>query len=265
MRGPPAGQYANGSDIYNQEPSVLTAILVIPVHNEEKFIKSTIDSIEQHLSSIAEKYSITILIAEDGSTDNSTYILTELSSKYSNILIRHNPSRLGRGRAVRNAWRDAGDVDIYSYVDADMATRISSLDIMLNLCGKEGYDVISGSRYLPTSEVKRPLLRKVVSKLYNLVVNLLLGTTVKDHQCGFKAVTKRACKIILEESTSDDWFWDTELFVIAKSKGLKVLEFPIAWEERRGSRTPIRRLLKDLWIHGYGLVKLLVKVNLLRS
>jgi glycosyltransferase AglD len=265
LRGPLSGQYTSSFDICEQEPSVLRAVLVIPVHNEEKFIKSTIESLEHHIFYLAEKYSITILIAEDGSTDNSTNIMTELSSKYSNILIRHNPSRLGRGKAVKNAWRDIGDVDIYAYVDADMATRISCLDMMLNLCGKEGYDVVSGSRYLPSSEVKRPLLRKAVSKLYNLVVNLLFGTTIKDHQCGFKAITKRACKIILKESTFDDWFWDTELFVIAHRKGLKVLEFPVAWEERRGSKTPIRRLLKDLWIHGSGLLKLLVKVNLFPS
>ena len=238
----------------------LNVALVIPTHNEEKLIESSINSLEQYISSLNDHdYNISILIAEDGSTDNTIKIANTLVAKYKNIILRHNPVKLGRGRAVKEAWK-AFDANVYAYVDADMAAKLDYIDKLLESCGN-GYEIVTGSRYLEYSDVKRPFLRKKVSQVYNHLINKLFHTTVKDHQCGFKAVTKNARSIILEESIFDDWFWDTEVFVIARNKGLSVFEFPIEWQENRGSKTPLRRLLKDMWIHGMGIVKLMWKTS----
>jgi hypothetical protein len=188
-----------------------------------------------------------------------------LSKNYDNVIIRHSPSKLGRGRAVKEAWGNI-DADIYAYLDADLATPLSYLDILLDKCnnnddGNNGFDVVTGSRYIEHSEVKRPFLRNIVSKSYNYLINLLFGTSVKDHQCGFKAVTKNACIIICQKSRFDDWFWDTEIFVIARRNGLSVCEFPIKWQEKRATKTPVKRLLKDISIHGLGIIKLLLNNN----
>lgn len=228
--------------------------LVVPVCNEEKFIESTIDSLEDYLVSF-ENYDISILIAEDGSTDNTLKGMNQLASKYGNILLRHDPRKLGRARAVKNAWKGIS-ADIYIYIDADLPVDIRYLNVLIESCNN-GIDLVTGSRYLKNSDVKRPLMRKIVSKCYNLLINILFKTSVKDHQCGFKAVSRKCCNFILEESIFDDWFWDTELFVIAKRNNLSVYEFPVTWEERRMTRTPLKRLLKDIGIHSRGIVKLL--------
>jgi glycosyltransferase involved in cell wall biosynthesis len=246
----------------------LKIALVVPAHNEEKFIEKSVTSLEEYLSTsddLKKKYKASILIAEDGSTDNTLNIISNLSNKYDNIIIRHNPTKLGRGRAVKEAWRNI-DADIYAYLDADLATPLSYLDILLDKCnnnddGNNGFDVVTGSRYIEHSDVKRPFLRNRVSKSYNYLINLIFGTSVKDHQCGFKAVTKNACNIICKKSIFDDWFWDTEIFVIARRNGLSVCEFPIKWQEKRGTKTPLKRLLKDISIHSLGIIKLLLNNN----
>ena len=247
------------------KPSIKIA-LVIPTYNEEKFIEKSITALEEYLSTTMRNYKASILIAEDGSTDNTLNIITSLSNKYDNIVIRHSPTKLGRGRAVKEAWRNI-DANIYAYLDADLATPLSYLDTLLDKCNdnnddnNNGFDVVTGSRYIEHSEVKRPFLRNIVSKSYNYLINLIFGTSVKDHQCGFKAVTKNACRIICQKSIFDDWFWDTEIFVIARRNGLSVCEFPIKWQEKRGTKTPLKRLLKDISIHGLGIIKLMLNNN----
>jgi glycosyltransferase involved in cell wall biosynthesis len=163
--------------------------------------------------------------------------------------------KLGRGRAVKEAWA-AVVADIYVYLDADMATNIRYLEELIESCSK-GFDVATGSRYSKNSDLHRPFLRKVVSRTYNLMISILFGTRVKDHQCGFKAMSKRGCEIMLRESIFDDWFWDTEIFVIARRNNLTIHEFAVEWQEKRGNKTPILRLLKDIRIHGSGIFRLL--------
>jgi glycosyltransferase involved in cell wall biosynthesis len=231
--------------------------VVIPAHNEENFIEQCINSLEEFISMNKTKYIISTLIAEDGSTDSTFRIITHLVRKYENITIKHDPNKLGRGRAVKEAWRSL-DVDIYVYFDADLATSISYLNRLLECC-ERGFDVVTGSRYVSGSDVTRPIIRKIISKSYNHLIDLFFRTSVRDHQCGFKAVTKRARDIILKESIFDDWFWDTEIFVIARRNGLNIHEVPVEWQERRGTKTPIKRLLKDVCVHGSGIIKLLIK------
>ena len=238
----------------SKSPTINVA-LVIPAHNEERFIESSVLSLEKYINLNLNNYNIKILIFEDGSIDNTFDIISKLAKQYDNITIHHKPAKQGRGRAVKEAWRDI-DADIYAYLDADFATHISHLQLLLGKCS-EGFDIVTGSRYLKYSDVNRPLLRTIASKVYNRIINLIFKTSVSDHQCGFKAIKGVACKIILKESVFDDWFWDTEIFIIAQRKGLRVCEVPVQWSEKRGTKTPLVRLLKDIWIHSKGILKVL--------
>jgi glycosyltransferase involved in cell wall biosynthesis len=240
--------------LQNRNPALKVAI-IIPAYNEEKFIEKSILCLEKYLKLNLNKFNIKILISEDGSIDNTFNIITRLAEEYDNISIRHNPNKLGRGRAVKEAWRDI-DADIYAYLDADFATDISHLQILLDKCC-QGFDIVTGSRYVKYSVVNRPILRTIASKVYNQIINIIFKTAVKDHQCGFKAVTNVARGIILKESIFNDWFWDTEIFIIAHHKGLRVCEVPVQWDEKRSTKTPLIRLLKDVWIHGRGIIRIL--------
>ncbi|MEM3759894.1 MAG: hypothetical protein QXZ02_02130 [Candidatus Bathyarchaeia archaeon] len=89
-----------------------------------------------------------------------------------------------------------------------------------------------------------------------LVVQVAFKTHVYDHQIGFKAFSGKLVKALLDVCESTDWFWDTEIIVRSVHNGYKCLEFPVEWEEKRGTRTPLKRLLKDIYIHGKGFLKL---------
>ena len=150
------------------------------------------------------------------------------------------------------------DGEVYAYVDCDLATDMSFFPQMIGYI-EEGYDLATGSRYVEGADTIRPFLRGFTSKAYNWIIWLVFNDGVRDHQCGFKALSRGMVEHLSAESRFGDWFWDTEAIVLARRGGFKLIEFPVQWKEKKGSRTPIKRLLKDIWIHGKGLVKLLFR------
>ena len=229
-------------------------IVTLPVYKDAQFLRSAVESLEAATLRIIPDF--TIVIAEDGS--DSTQLVNELKQKYPNIIHLQHDERLGRGRALREAWGTI-EGDVYAYIDVDMATDLVKFDAYKNLLESES-DLVTGSRYIAGSETNRPRVRRFASKTYNWFVRILFSTGVHDHQCGFKSFTARLVKVLSLEAKSDSWFWDTEVIVLARRRGFRIREIPIHWTERKGPKTPISRLARDVWIHGTGLWKLFWRV-----
>ena len=229
-------------------------IVTLPVYKDAQFLRSAVEGLEVATLRIIPDF--TIVIAEDGS--DSTQLVNELKQKYPNIIHLQHDGRLGRGRALREAWGTI-EGDVYAYIDVDMATDLVKFDAYKNLLESES-DLVTGSRYIAGSETNRPRLRRFASKTYNWFVRILFSTGVHDHQCGFKSFTARLVKVLSLEAKSDSWFWDTEVIVLARKRGFRIREIPIHWTERKGPKTPISRLARDVWIHGTGLWKLFWRV-----
>jgi glycosyltransferase AglD len=203
-------------------------------------------------------YPYILLIAEDGSTDNTFNVAKGLTNSYPNVKLIHNDSKLGRGRALRNAWRSTL-ADVYVFMDADLATDLRFLPQLVSRMQSEGLDFVTGSRYSPGARLRRPMLRKMFSLAYNGIVQTLFHTGISDHQCGFKAFSRRAVMTVLPLTRENGWAWDTEIIVYLKSLGWKIAEMPVSWKEMKSERTPIRRLIDDIWEQGFALVRILVR------
>jgi len=231
-------------------------VVTLPVYKDTKFLGSTSVMLEEATGGIREDF--TLLIAEDGS--NSTATVDELKWKYSNIIHIQHDERLGRGKALRDAWKNVQG-DVYVYVDVDLATDLARFDAYRNLIRlQDQFDLVTGSRYIPGSTTNRPRLRRDASIAYNWLVRAMFNTGVHDHQCGFKSFSRRLVDRLAVEAKSDSWFWDTEAIVVAKRMGFRLKEIPIDWQEKKGQRTPLKRLLRDVWLHGKGLLTLFYRV-----
>ncbi len=239
----------------NQSPRL---VVTLPVYKDTEFLKDTSERLEEVTPSIVKDFKL--LIAEDGS--NSIAIVELLRKKYSNIVYFQHDQKLGRGKALREAWKNV-QADVYVYLDVDLATDLTQFDAYKNLIEQQGrFDLVTGSRYIPESTTNRPRLRRTTSEAYNWLVRLLFRTGIHDHQCGFKSFSRKLVERLAEDSKSDSWFWDTEVIVLARKLGFKIKEIPVHWTEKKGHRTPVRRLLKDVWLHGTGMLQLLYRVYL---
>jgi glycosyltransferase AglD len=223
----------------SQKPLNMVSV-VLPSYNEADIIESTVEQVMTALKEHGEPYEI--IIAEDGSTDGTDKKADMLSIEYEGIVKHlHEEKRLGRGNALKKAFSNAIG-NILVYMDVDLATDVRHLDELIRSVQFEGYEIATGSRMLADSRVKRSGTRNLASKVYNFLVRELLGSKVKDHQCGFKAFRREPLLQLLPEVGASHWFWDTELLVRASRKGYRIKEIPIEWE---GGRETKVRLLKD--------------------
>ncbi|MEM2736685.1 MAG: glycosyltransferase family 2 protein [Thermoproteota archaeon] len=218
--------------------SQINVSVILPAYNEAARIEQAVEAIIETLRDISSHYEI--IIAEDGSTDGTDKIASRLSAKYPFIIHIHSDKRLGKGRALTQAFkRSRGEILVY--MDVDLATNLKYLKDLIQVV-REGYDFATGSRYLQESKIKRSLLRLIASRIYNSIMRLLFKTGIKDHQCGFKAFNRSSLLKIIDQVKAEHWFWDTEILVKASRKGFKIKEIPVEWVE--GKTTKVR-LLKD--------------------
>ena len=213
--------------------------VVLPAHNEVDNLEAAVTKITKALNEYADAYEI--IIAEDGSTDGSDKKAAALSESLPVVKHIHSKKRLGRGRALKNAFQKSSG-EILVYMDVDLATDMRQLKELIDSIEKEGYDFATGSRMLPESNVERSGTRNIASKTYNFMVRAVLGSKVKDHQCGFKAFRREQLMQLLGEVGASHWFWDTEILVRAHRRGYKIKEFPVLW--KGGLETKVR-LLQD--------------------
>jgi len=233
-------------------------VITLPVYRDTSFLETAIDMLQVRTSELTSNFRI--LVAEDGS--DSSIVVKKLMERFSNITYIQHDEKLGRGRALREAWSKV-DAETYAYLDVDMAGDLEELNAYRKLIDLQTeFDLVTGSRYLPESITNRPFMRRLSSIGYNWLVRIMFGTEVHDHQCGFKSFSAKLVKTLANEAKSDTWFWDTEVIVIAKKLGYRIKEIPIQWTERKGKKTPLKRLAHDMWLHGKGLLLLFFRVQI---
>jgi len=228
-----------------EDPEV-TAI--IPVYNDRPSLEIALESSAGTLSGITPRFEI--LVAEDGSTDGSTEFVREYEKQDSRVRLLHSDERQGRGRALNRAIREARG-NIVCYYDVDLATDMKHLAPLVSAI-REGAAIATGSRLLPESDIIRSGDREIASRSYNFLVRLFLGSSIRDHQCGFKAFDRSRILPILPKIRSDHWFWDTEIIVRAERAGLRVAELPVKW--RAGKGTTVR--FKDIFEMGTAILRM---------
>ncbi len=224
--------------------------VVLPAHNEVDRLEAAVEKVIEALTEYAGHYEI--IIAEDGSTDGTDKKAASLSITFPFVRHIHEEKRLGRGKALKNAFKTSSS-EILVYMDVDLATDVRCLNALIKSVGEEGFDIAVGSRMLPESKVERSGTRHIASKAYNFMVRALLGSKVKDHQCGFKAFRRESIMHLLDEVGASHWFWDTELLVRASRKGLKIKEIPVEWKSGRETKV---KLLKDSFGMGWQVISL---------
>jgi len=221
---------------------------IIPVYNDRVALEYALQRSIAMLAAISPKFEL--LIAEDGSTDGSAEFARQAERQDSRIHLIHNDERLGRGAALTRVMGIARG-GIACYYDVDLATDLTYLQELVRYI-RNGYDIATGSRLLPTSSVVRSGKREIPSRVYNWLVRLILGSTLHDHQCGFKAFNRQHVVPLLTKVHARHWFWDTEILVRAQKSGMRVIEFPVKWQE--GKHTTVK--IKDVIRMGGAIVSL---------
>jgi len=221
---------------------------IIPVFNDRASLSVALPKSIEVLSRITGNFEI--IVAEDGSTDGSTEYVQSFTQHDNRVRLLHHDVRQGRGRALNRAFVESRGI-IVCYFDVDLATDMKHLPELVSTI-RNGADIATGSRLLPSSDIARTPGREIASRSYNFLVRIILGSKIYDHQCGFKAFNRERVLLLLPVVRSNHWFWDTEILVRAQKKGYKVKEFAVRW--RAGKGTTVR--MKDILEMGSAILRL---------
>jgi glycosyltransferase involved in cell wall biosynthesis len=226
--------------------------IVIPVYNERAALEGSIRFLHGFLSSTFP-FSWQITIVDNASTDGTLQIAHRLTYELPDVHAIHLPQK-GRGRALRAAW-SASPARVLCYMDVDLSTNLDALLPLVAPLISGHSDLAIGTRLHRAARVTRGRKREFVSRSYNRLLRLVLRARFSDAQCGFKAIRADAARELLPLVADEEWFFDTELLVLAQRRGLRIHEVPVDWLEDLDSRVDITQTaLADL----RGVARLLV-------
>jgi putative flippase GtrA len=215
---------------------VATVDVVIPVYNEERALRGCVDVLKSYLDG-QFPFEWTITIVDNASTDATLAIAGELAEATDQVRVLHLAEK-GRGRALRTAWQWS-DADVVAYMDVDLSTGLDALLPLVAPLVNGHSDVSIGSRLAPGARTVRGPKREFISRCYNAIIRLSHGARFSDAQCGFKAARTDVIRPLLGHIEDDNWFFDTELLLLAEHNGLRVHEVPVDWVEDIDTRVRI--------------------------
>ncbi len=239
--GSDAAERAAGADgAAPPEPTRVEVSVVLPAYNEADTIEGTVRTTVDTLEAFLDPGTFEVIVAEDGCEDDTPTIADRLADEIPGVRHFHSDERLGRGGALERAF-DAAHGGTLVYFDTDLATDMKHLEELVNTVRHGEADVATGSRWMPDNVADRPAKRGIPSRVYNAATRLFLRTGLRDHQCGFKAISREAFDAVHDDVEDRHWFWDTELLVRAQRAGFEVREFPVDWEPKGDSKVDLVR------------------------
>ena len=222
--------------------------IVIPVYNEEAQIEWSVTTLRAWLNDHFP-YRWRITVADNASTDTTWAIAQKLTETYADVHAIHLDQK-GRGRALKYVWQMSA-ADVVCYMDVDLSTDINALVPLVAPLVTGQSDIAIGSRLAKGAQIERQLSREVLSRGYNLMIRTAFGNPFSDAQCGFKACRTDVARRVLPFVQDTNWFFDTEMLLLARHNDLRIHEVPVRWVEDRDSRVNIRKTvmedIRGLW------------------
>lgn len=155
--------------------------IVIPLLNEQESLPELHNWIVKVMQ--AHNYSYEILFIDDGSTDASWEVISNLSKENQNVKGIRFLRNYGKSQALHAGFAKAqGDVVIT--MDADLQDSPDEIPELFRLISEDNYDLISGWKKKRYDSV---VAKNIPSKLFNWAARKTSGVKLNDFNCGLKA------------------------------------------------------------------------------
>lgn len=224
-------------------------LILVPTYNERDNIEAFVQSVRQVLPSAS------ILIIDDNSPDGTGAVADEMATKDpTHVFVLHRTAKEGLGRAYLAgfAWGLARSYERFFEMDADFSHDPQHLPAFIAALNA-GADVVVGSRGVEGGRVEGwGVGRHFISKGGSLYSRMVLGVGVRDLTTGYKAFTRKALLTIgLDRVKSNGYGFQVEMSYRALIRGLKLVEVPIVFVDRRVGKSKMSR---KIFVEAMGVV-----------
>ena len=204
--------------------------VVVPVYNEAAFIPEALPSLIETMEEVGHPYRIWLV--ENGSTDDTAAMAQRLKGDAPvTVVSLPDPDY---GAAMRHGFLEA-DGDWVVNFDIDY---FSAGFLRLVLSQPETVDLVIASKQDPDSADSRPVLRRVATRVFNLMLRTILGSNVTDTH-GMKGFRRGLIDELSSRVVSTQDLFDTELVIRAERSGFTIVEVPVVVKEMREARSSL--------------------------
>jgi glycosyltransferase involved in cell wall biosynthesis len=201
--------------------------VVIPVYNEEAILTAAVHDLLARMPDLDRSFEL--ILAENGSVDRTREIAAELADRHGCVTTFSAPEpdygaalRMGIARA-RGEFVICDEIDI---CDVDFHRRA------LALLEAGEADLVIGSKAMSGADDRRPLGRRVATRVINGLLRALLGFTGTDTH-GLKAFRRETLAPFAEACLVDRDLFASEFVIRAERGGVSVIEIPVTIAEKR--------------------------------
>lgn len=196
--------------------------VVMPIYNEGGVIRENLRRTVDELRPLGP---FEIIAVNDGSSDNSAAELDAAAAELAEVRVLQLPHR-GKGEALRQGTQ-AAKGEWVLFLDADLDLPPDQITLFQTLQHVHQADAVIGSKFHPDSTVSYPLIRRVYSRGYYVLVKLLFGLPVRDTQTGMKLVRRDILSRAVEKTQVEGFGFDLELLVHLAETGARMVEAPV--------------------------------------
>ena len=228
-----------------------TPWLIVPTYNEVENLEALVQAAEKALNK-ASPEDFVILVVDDNSPDGTGALADRLAAARDELRVLHRPVKAGLGPAYLAGFAEAlaGGAAYVMEMDADFSHDPEDLGRLV-AAARDGADLVLGSRYVPGGGVTDwGAVRRLVSRGGSLYARVMLHLPQRDLTGGFKCFRRATLESIdLGSVRSKGYAFQIELTYRAARRGLRVVEVPIVFRERRvgQSKMSSRIALEAFW------------------
>jgi len=223
--------------------------VVMPVFNERATLRTVVERV------LSVGLEVELLCIDDGSTDGSREILSDLEKQYREMRVLVQPRNMGKGAALRRGIQEAtGDYVIIQ--DADLEYDPSNYRSLLEPLEAGQADVVYGSRFVGSGPHRVLYFwHSVGNRVLTLISNMITNLNMTDMETCYKVFRREIIQVIpLEE---DRFGFEPEITVKIAKRQLRVYEVGISYWGRtyaEGKKIGWKDGLRALWcLAKYGL------------
>jgi len=211
--------------------------VIIPTYNESDNIPSLLGQI------LALPIDAHVIVVDDNSPDGTGQLVDEMSKTEPRIHAVHRPAKLGLGTAHIAGMRHAFTLNLDPMVSMDADFSHHPRYIPSLIAGLAKSDVMIGSRYVPGGGMQgRDTKLRFVSWVANFFARTMLNLKAHDCTSGFRAYRRPVLESIdLDAVFSNGYSFLIEMLYLCQSRGWRVGETPIIYEDRRAGTSKISR------------------------
>ena len=221
-------------------------LVIMPTYNELANLEHSVSELFAHNSDVD------LLIVDDNSPDGTGALADDLAKLNPRISVLHRAGKGGLGPAYLAgfAWGQERGYDRLIEMDADGSHR--AIDLPKLLARASDAELVIGSRWIPGGKVVNwPFHRKLISRVGNRYVNLMLGVGVKDMTAGFRVYSAAfLARLDLTSIAAYGYSFQVEMAWRTIQQGGRVIEVPITFVEREQgeSKMTTRIVVEALWL-----------------